>query len=98
MPQRWGTLWSRPTWRNTATRCQPRLGPSVHMALLNCAMRKQRHSFSRFSSLLARSSVATQPWAWDSILLHLKQDFELGHGHAMAICALLKGSKSEDSE
>jgi hypothetical protein len=28
----------------------------------------------------------------------LKDDFELGHGHAMAIYALLKGSKSEDSE
>ncbi|RYG70273.1 DUF4287 domain-containing protein [bacterium] len=28
----------------------------------------------------------------------LKDDFELGHGHAMAIYALLKGIKSEDSE
>jgi hypothetical protein len=28
----------------------------------------------------------------------LKQDFDLGHGHAMAIYALLKGGKSEDSE
>ena len=28
----------------------------------------------------------------------LKQEFDLGHGHAMAIYALLKGSKSEDSE
>lgn len=27
----------------------------------------------------------------------LKQDFELGHGHAMAIYALLKGIKNEDS-
>lgn len=27
----------------------------------------------------------------------LKTDFELGHGHAMAIYALLKGSKNEDS-
>ncbi len=27
----------------------------------------------------------------------LKQDFKLGHGHAMAIYALLKGSKTEDS-
>ena len=26
----------------------------------------------------------------------LKEDFELGHGHAMAIYALLKGMKSED--
>ncbi len=28
----------------------------------------------------------------------LKQDFELGHGHAMAIYALLKGLKNEDSQ
>ncbi|MEB0261726.1 DUF4287 domain-containing protein [Mucilaginibacter sp. 10I4] len=27
----------------------------------------------------------------------LKADFELGHGHAMAIYALLKGIKNEDS-
>ncbi len=27
----------------------------------------------------------------------LKEDFQFGHGHAMAIVALLKGSKSEDS-
>jgi hypothetical protein len=32
------------------------------------------------------------------IVAWLKQDFDLGHGHAMAIYALLKGSKSEDSE
>jgi hypothetical protein len=29
------------------------------------------------------------------ILKWLKDDFELGHGHAMAIYALLKGIKSE---
>lgn len=28
----------------------------------------------------------------------LKADYELGHGHAMAIYALLKGIKNEDSE
>ncbi len=32
------------------------------------------------------------------IVAWLKQDFALGHGHAMAIYALLKGTKSEDSE
>ncbi len=32
------------------------------------------------------------------IVSWLKQDFDLGHGHAMAIYALLKGSKSEDSD
>ena len=31
------------------------------------------------------------------IVKWLKEDFELGHGHAMAIYALLKGVKSEDS-
>ncbi|HEY2582081.1 MAG TPA: DUF4287 domain-containing protein [Mucilaginibacter sp.] len=28
----------------------------------------------------------------------LKQDFELGHGHAMAIYALLKGVKKENED
>lgn len=32
------------------------------------------------------------------IVKWLKQDFSLGHGHAMAIYALLKGVKSEDSQ
>ena len=32
-----------------------------------------------------------------SIVKWLKRDFQLGHGHAMAIYALLKGTKSEDS-
>lgn len=29
------------------------------------------------------------------IVAWLKQDFDLGHGHAMAIVALLKGNKAE---
>jgi hypothetical protein len=33
-----------------------------------------------------------------NIVQWLKQDFGLGHGHAMAIYALLKGAKSEDSQ
>jgi isocitrate lyase len=32
------------------------------------------------------------------IVAWLKADFDLGHGHAMAIYALLKGMKNEDSE
>lgn len=32
------------------------------------------------------------------IVQWLKEDFELGHGHSMAIYALLKGSKAEDSK
>jgi hypothetical protein len=32
-----------------------------------------------------------------AIVKWLKEDFELGHGHAMAIYALLKGWKTEDS-
>jgi hypothetical protein len=31
------------------------------------------------------------------IVKWLKDEFELGHGHSMAIFALLKGSKNEDS-
>ena len=31
------------------------------------------------------------------IVKWLKEDFQLGHGHSMAIYALLKGIKSEDS-
>jgi hypothetical protein len=34
----------------------------------------------------------------DEILAWLKQDFALGHGHATAIGALLKGSKSQISK
>jgi len=32
------------------------------------------------------------------IVKWLKEDFNLGHGHAMAIYTLLKGAKSEDSQ
>ena len=32
-----------------------------------------------------------------AIVQWLKADFNLGHGHAMAIYALLKGAKREDS-
>ncbi|KQR70389.1 DUF4287 domain-containing protein [Pedobacter sp. Leaf176] len=32
------------------------------------------------------------------IVSWLKQEFDLGHGHSMAIYALLKGIKNEDSE
>jgi len=32
------------------------------------------------------------------IVAWLKQDYDLGYGHAMAIYALLKGLKDEDSE
>jgi len=33
-----------------------------------------------------------------AIVAWLKTDFDLGHGHAMAIVALLKGSKKEGDE
>ncbi len=33
-----------------------------------------------------------------AIIQWLKEDFDLGRGHAMAIYALLKGAKSEDSQ
>jgi hypothetical protein len=32
------------------------------------------------------------------VVAWLKQDFDLGHGHAMAIVALLKGSKAQGDE
>lgn len=32
------------------------------------------------------------------IVKWLKEDFELGHGHSMAIYALLKGAKNENSK
>jgi hypothetical protein len=32
------------------------------------------------------------------VVAWLKDDFDLGHGHAMAIYALLTGSKDENSE
>jgi hypothetical protein len=32
------------------------------------------------------------------IIKWLKDDFDLGHGHAMAIYALLKGVKNEESD
>ncbi|MEJ8800433.1 DUF4287 domain-containing protein [Pontibacter sp. H249] len=32
------------------------------------------------------------------IIKWLKEDFDLGHGHSMAIYALLKGTKNEESK
>lgn len=43
-----------------------------------------------------RGQLASGVKAGD-IVKWLKEDFEVGHGHAMAIYALLKGTKSEDS-
>lgn len=42
-------------------------------------------------------NLAAQVKAGD-IVKWLKEDFGLGHGHAMAIYALLKGMKSEDDK
>ena len=33
-----------------------------------------------------------------TIVQWLKNDFEIGHGHAMALFALFKGAKKEDGE
>lgn len=49
----------------------------------------QEKGFTKNGELLAKAGDITN---W------LKTDFELGHGHAMAIYALLKGIKNEDSE
>ena len=53
-----------------------------------------------FRSIAARKGYADanglQPGVKaGEIIAWLKQDFELGHGHAMAIVALLKGQKKE---
>ncbi|SEN77994.1 protein of unknown function [Mucilaginibacter gossypiicola] len=49
----------------------------------------EEKGFTKNGELLAKAGDITN---W------LKIDFELGHGHAMAIYALLKGIKNEDSE
>ena len=41
---------------------------------------------------IAAGVKATQITDW------LKEEFDLGHGHAMAVYALLKGIKKEDSK
>lgn len=48
----------------------------------------EKHGFTEHGKLRA-GIKAGEIVAW------LKRDFELGHGHAMAIVALLKGAKSE---
>ena len=49
----------------------------------------EEKGFTKNGELIAKAGDITK---W------LKDDFELGHGHAMAIYALLKGIKNEDSE
>ncbi|WP_114937120.1 DUF4287 domain-containing protein [Mucilaginibacter endophyticus] len=49
----------------------------------------EEKGFTKNGDLLAKAGDVTN---W------LKADFELRHGHAMAIYALLKGIKNEDSE
>jgi hypothetical protein len=51
------------------------------------AMAEQK-GFTRNGELVTKAGDITN---W------LKADFELGHGHAMAVYALLKGIKNEDS-
>jgi hypothetical protein len=46
---------------------------------------------------LTQNGVLNDTVKAGEIVKWLKDDFELGHGHAMAIYALLKGMKSEDS-
>ena len=46
-------------------------------------------SFTADGKLIAKANDITK---W------LKEEFDLGHGHSMAIYALLKGSKDENSK
>ena len=48
----------------------------------------EEKGFTKSGELVVKATEVTH---W------LKADFELGHGHAMAIYALLKGIKNEDS-
>lgn len=45
-----------------------------------------------------QNSLLTPATKAGDIVKWLKDEFDLGHGHAMAIFALLKGIKNEDSE
>ena len=54
------------------------------------AMAEQK-GFTQNGSLKAATKAG-------DIVKWLKDEFDLGHGHAMAIYALLKGIKNEDSE
>ena len=54
------------------------------------AMAEQK-GFTQNGSLTATTKAG-------DIVKWLKDEFDLGHGHAMAIFALLKGIKNEDSE
>ena len=48
----------------------------------------EEKGFTKNGELVAKAGDVTN---W------LKADYELGHGHAMAVYALLKGIKNEDS-
>ncbi|PJJ83598.1 DUF4287 domain-containing protein [Mucilaginibacter auburnensis] len=48
----------------------------------------EQKGFTKNGELVAKAGDIT---CW------LKDEFELGHGHSMAIYALLKGTKNEDS-
>lgn len=69
-------------------------------AYLDNIQSKTGKSPADFRSLAARKGYADAKGLRPGIkageiIAWLKQDFELGHGHAMAIVALLKGSKNE---
>ena len=51
-----------------------------------------------FKKLAEKKGLLKEGVKAGEIVKWLKEDFDLGHGHAMAIYALLKGAKSEDSQ
>ena len=63
---------------------------------------KTGHSAADFRTLAAQKNFTENGTLKKSVkagqvVQWLKDDFDLGHGHAMAIYALLNGTKSEDS-
>lgn len=65
-------------------------------AYLKNIQEKTGKSAKDFRELAAARGFDEKTKAGD-IVMWLKQDFDLGHGHAMAIYALLSGKKNEDS-
>jgi hypothetical protein len=72
-------------------------------AYLDNIQAKTGKSAADFRKLAAKNGYADAQGLRDGvkagdIVAWLKQEFDLGHGHSMAIVALLKGAKTEGDE